>query len=214
MIQEIGTEQRLRIAGQRSEMECSKRIHPSRSNRIITQAIIFLALVSTCEGQRGDICACTPSVYEWTFNTAINCNDNQFDTAGIEDSLCEITAIEDGVTDLVPVEVSIIDITEFNQINQVLQQTIFEGQYVEGDEFSHISAISNPDEITEESIPKWIQMIMIGQNAAGNPLSMRWILRFTNSCTQYPVLSEGDQIAWTVFVSRKENDCDAILTME
>ena len=183
----------------------------------IISNLVLLALASLCEGQIGDLCACTPSVYEWVLDFSSTCVDNTLGSVGIAETNCDIGGFQPGVTDLTPVQALIIDITEFNQMNQAMQQTILDGEFEDGASFTHVSSTATPGNVTAETVPKALQITIVALNALAQPLSMVWIISFTNSCDQYPVFSQGDQLAWTVFVSTaighgpKRRKCTAMI---
>ena len=63
----------------------------------------------------------------------------------------------------------------------------------------------SPDSITDAiKITKALQLNLIGENAAGEKIVSVFIMTFTNSCDDYPVLENGQSAGWTEFVSCRQ----------
>ncbi len=80
-----------------------------------------------------------------------------------------------------------------------IAQQNFSQAFNNGDSFEYVSSI-NDDAST---IPKTIQLNILGQNAAGQSIINFLAIQFTNNCSFYPVLDEGSSLGWTVIVSAK-----------
>ena len=159
-------------------------------------------LIASTRAQIGDLCACTPSIYEWVLDFSADCGSVILEPQGISGSNCDIDLFNpDLPSDLVPVRVVVIDTLEFGQNMQLVQQTTLFGDYFNGDSFSFVSTTSNPANLTQETVPRALQISMLGEDQNQVPLLMTWIIEFSNACNGQPVFSQGNQYAWTIFVS-------------
>jgi hypothetical protein len=116
-----------------SEKTLKSSIEWGRSTLILFFAMLMMLSTDTKAQQIGvDICACQPSVYEFTFDFLQTCADFNLTGPGISDSACDVTA-EAGVTDEVPVVVFQIEILELDQRAIVVAQTQIAGDFRTGD---------------------------------------------------------------------------------
>jgi hypothetical protein len=114
-----------------SQHGSEKRLIPSaewgRSSLVLLFGILMLLSPDTKAQQIGvDICACQPSVYEFTFDFLNNCTDFNVTGPGITDTSCLVNFEVDTNTtgaDLRPVIVTKIDVLELDQMLQVVAQT-------------------------------------------------------------------------------------------
>lgn len=106
-----------------------------RSSLVLLFGILIMLSADTKAQQIGvDICACQPSVYEFTFDFLNTCDDFNVTGPGITDNACFVDFASDlNVTDEVPVAVSRIEILELDQILQVVAQTQIVGNFRSGD---------------------------------------------------------------------------------
>ena len=149
-----------------------------------------------------DICACSPSVYEFTLDFFLTCLDTNIEGQGILEFDCTVSATEGGTaTDLTPVAVSSIDILELDQDLAPLVSTTRFVNFRNGDIFNYTSIIANPSDINATSVPKGFQLSIVGRNVVDESLLMIWIITFTNNCDSFPILFKGERIGWTIFVS-------------
>ena len=152
-----------------------------------------------------DICACTPSTYEFTLDFSLSCppvNVTQGDA--ILRSGCLVNSINPGgdEDDLVPVAIDSIDVVELDQDLTVIVQENIEDDFEDGDSFSYTSFAADPDNImTSRDLPKALQVNLYGVNQGGDEIVNSWIIQFTNSCDGYPVFLEGQSAGWVTFVS-------------
>ena len=163
---------------------------------------LLLLLASPSFAQVGsNICSCSPPTYEFTLDFSLTCDNTQLPGPGIAEFECVIAPFQTGANiDLVPASVETVDFVEFDQaLGRISESSIFE-QLVDGDKITYTSVSANPEAITVPSVPKSLQISMLAQNSIGQPLLMTWVVTFTNSCTDFPVISEGNQIGWTKFV--------------
>jgi hypothetical protein len=71
-----------------------------------------------------------------------------------------------------------------------------------GDTVEFASYTVHPDNVTAIKLPSTVEVgILASDPATGTSYLTNWVVTFTNKCDQYPVLSVGDQIGWTEFVS-------------
>ena len=174
----------------------------------LTTLVLLLASAAGASGQNEileDVCACSASTYEFTFDFSLYCPPVNITTGdAIAATSCLITPFGDPeVTDLIPVSVQSIDILELGQDLSVLVQENIEGNFVDGDSFNYTSVAANPDAIGDYlDIPRAIQINAVAVNALDEPIINVYIITFTNDCNAYPVLFEGQYAGWTRFVSK------------
>jgi hypothetical protein len=122
-----------------SQYGSEKTLHASaewgRCSLILLFGILMMLSPDTKAQMIGtDICACQPSVYEFTFDFRNTCDDFNVTGPGISDNACFVDFAADlNVTDEVPVAVTRIEILELDQILQVVAQTQIVGNYRTGD---------------------------------------------------------------------------------
>jgi hypothetical protein len=149
-----------------------------------------------------DLCACSPSTYEFTLDFGLFCPPvNVTESDAIDQTSCVITSFGDpNVTDLVPVSVQSIDILELGQGLRVLVQESILGNYSDGDSFAYTSLSATPHEITApDEVPRAIQINIVGMNQFNEALINVYIITFTNDCGAFPLLLEGQSAGWTHF---------------
>ena len=144
-----------------------------------------------------DLCGCQPAIYEMTLDFSITCDQRLGSWIGIEESSCSAT----GATDLTPVRVTEIVFMEFNSDFTMLQRLPISGVFQSGDVVTYTSTLAIFNDFTDIILPKKLQVILSGVNAMDVPIEMDWFFTFTNECGIVPVLSEGDQQGWVLFVS-------------
>jgi hypothetical protein len=109
----------------------------SQSSLFLILGMLMMLSVNTRAQEIGvDICACQPSVYEFTFDFLLTCNDFNVTGPGIADDACFVDfSSNDGsnVTDEVPVSVNRVEILELDQFLQVVAQTQINGDFRSGD---------------------------------------------------------------------------------
>jgi hypothetical protein len=188
----------------------------SKSSRSVLFLLVWLQLLSSSPGENGrwggfmmasaqtvgvDICACQPSTYEFLLDFGLTCDNKTVDGPGINASECRVTTDRNlNVTDLVPITVSKIQVLELNQDLDVIATTPYEGEYTNGDIISFTSVIATDNITNADDVPRALQMTLEGRNSLEQDLVNYWIIIFDNSCGIYPVVLEGEQIGWTVFV--------------
>jgi hypothetical protein len=149
-----------------------------------------------------DICACQPATYEFVLDFALTC-DNKTVVAGsgINASECRITTDRNlNVTDQVPVSVSKVQVLELNQDLDIITTSQYEEEFADGDIFTYTSVIASNNITRPQDVPRALQMTITGRNQEEQDLVNFWIIIFDNSCGIYPVVLEGEQIGWTIFV--------------
>jgi hypothetical protein len=177
------------------------------SGCILALAIIC-SLAKTASGQEQeigtDICYCAPNTYEFTLDFSLFCPPVNI-TLGdaVKATTCMVSPFGDpSITDLVPVAVQSIDILELNQRLQILSQEEIEGNFGDGDTFEYTSIAAIPGEVVNaEDLPRAIQINILGVNQFEESIINVYLITFTNNCSSYPVLSEGQSAGWTRFVS-------------
>ena len=148
-----------------------------------------------------DICACSPSNYEFVFNFDLFCPPVNI-TLGdaVEATSCTVGPFDNpDVTDLIPVSVQNIDILELGQDLRVLVQETLEGNFVNGDSFRYESIVNLPHGIDDDDppdIPSAIQLNAVGVNVNDESIISYSAIVFTNDCDTHPVLFDGQSSHW------------------
>jgi hypothetical protein len=180
---------------------------PCRSIGIEIATALFLALMVSVAAQVGtEICACQPSEYTLKLNFALECDDRDIDgsvVAGVQETACIVEgAVKDmEPTDPFPVLVSNITITELDQELQPVKQDRRSGEFLDGAEIVYTSfTAAEPGGVDSISLPAGLQVELTGSNAGGELLKNIYVILFNQNCSIYPVLTDGMQIGWTVFV--------------
>jgi hypothetical protein len=169
-------------------------------SKLRTSALIgSLLLCSTSHAKAQQICSCSPSTYEFTFDFSLTCPRPGGDyPPGIAEVTCFITSFSADVQDLYPVSVQTISIIEADLDRVPIAQSAIDGDFSSGDSFTYTSVSALGD---SEQIPQSIQLTITGTNAANSSLVQVWAIKFTNDCGTYPVLKLGQAYGWTEFVS-------------
>jgi hypothetical protein len=167
---------------------------------ILTTLVCLAATGTTTTLAAGqDVCACSPSTYEFTFDFDLACPGAGGDFPdGIAEVTCFITSFSADVKDLMPVAVRSISIIEADTERIPIAQSQIDGSFVTGDSFTYssVAALGNATEL-----PQSIQLTITGTNAENSSLVQVWAIKFTNDCGVYPVLEVGQSYGWTKFVS-------------
>lgn len=162
---------------------------------------IFSSLAGTASSQISgtELCACSPRVYELTFDFSLECEPINVDleSGGINDATCLVAGFDNiNVTDLIPVAVSSVQLIEIGQDGgpaAVAQET---GDFRDGDTVTYTS-ISFEGAVA----PRAFQVRALGRNDGGEPLVLTWAVTYSNNCGVFPVLQVNDSVGWTIFVS-------------
>jgi hypothetical protein len=152
-----------------------------------------------------DICGCQPQTYTFTFNFSYTCDDDTVSGPGINETAC-LTEIrgQDDVPDedLIPVTVQTIQIFELDENHQVFSQTVRTGTFVNGSNFTYTSIISTISDLNDVgSLPRGLQLVITGLNNKEQSTVQTYIITYFNDCGIFPILTEGQHIGWTIFVS-------------
>ena len=160
---------------------------------------LLLVTMRGVRAQEEDLCACSPSTYEFTFNFGAACPEpGGDDIPGVDERTCFVTSFDSEAEDVVPVSVQTISIIEADVDRVPIAQNAFDGDYEDGSTFTYssVSALGNSSQI-----PQSIQLTITGLNEGGESLVLVWAIKFTNDCGIYPVLQIGETFGWTEFVS-------------
>ncbi len=170
-----------------------------------TEFIILLLVAGTPSSSgQAELCSCAPSRYTLTLDFNLSCPPVNIPTVdGIASTFCQVAPFGDegvGEIDLIPVEVKRIDINELDTTFGVLSEQGIEGSFGDGDTFEFISFAADPNNtVNPPNVPKVLQVNLFGVNANNENIVNFFGIAFTNSCEQYPVLSEGQSVGWTRF---------------
>jgi hypothetical protein len=168
-----------------------------RRNGMRAAALAMVWLASTATAQE---CACQPSSYTMTLNLAGTCPDATIaGTAGVSEAGCIVESGGLVIEDQVPVSIVNVSIVELDQILEPIQEeTILEGPLADGESFEFTRVLGT---LANGTIPRVFQVRLFGENAQGDLISNLNVIVFNNDCSVYPVLTEGMQTGWIVFVS-------------
>lgn len=150
-----------------------------------------------------DICACSPSTYNFRFDFAKTCATTNIGGVGIEFNDCSISTFGQDQTNLVPTQVTSVDVLEFDQNGNLLKQQSDFVTISNGGMYQYTSYSQNASQVTASTAPKSLEITALAVNNVGDTLFMLWTVVFSNSCSGYPVFRNGQSIGWTVFVSRE-----------
>lgn len=180
---------------------------PRRKSRLSWQLLARIAILVVSSSAQVDrtICACSPVAYEWRLNFSRSCEDTTVGGEGVLSADCNTTPFQEEVTNLVPVVVTSIDILELDQDFLVLKKASNFVNLLDGDRFQFISSAVDPAVVNATHIPKALEMSIVAENSAQQPLFMQWLITYSNDCNAFPVVTSGDEIGWTVFVSTAGN---------
>ena len=149
-----------------------------------------------------DLCSCSPTVFTFTINYNLTCEDRNIEeNDGIADVSClAATLNEEDPSDKVPVTIDTVFILELNE-DGVLKSTTLPGPFEDGAtiEYSSISTYRN---LTSTYFPSGIQVSLQGLNKLNQTVLNTWAVDYTNDCNTVPVFDDGAQIGWTEIVSK------------
>ena len=173
-------------------------ITPLSIGLLLTILLSFLE-GTTSQISNTELCACSPRVYELTFDFDLECEpiNVDFESGGILDATCHVNGFDNiNVTDLVPVAVSSVQLIEIGQGGAPIAVEQYTGDYRDGASIEYTS-ISFEGAVA----PRAFQVRALGRNEAGDPLVLQWAVTYSNNCGVWPVLEINDSIGWTIFVS-------------
>lgn len=172
---------------------------------IFCWACLLVVVIQSANGQGigTDVCACQPSVYTFTFDFTLTCNDTSISGPGIASTDCSIVPFSSpSVRTLIPLQVISISVLELTKDLTEISASDEVVNIQDGDTYNYTSISNSLGNITNSSlVPAALQLSAIGLNEYGESILMTWVTTFTNQCDVYPVLIEGEQIGWTVLVS-------------
>lgn len=138
----------------------------------------------------GGFCACSPAKFDFVIDFSNLCGNVDIGGPGVAGVSCTIG----GSQDLNAVVIDTVTIEEVNAAGQVIGNAALDGPLTTGT-IVYTSVISTPT-ITPPNYPVKIRISMDGRNAADEPLEAFFEIDYTNSCTAYPVVSTGENLAW------------------
>jgi hypothetical protein len=167
------------------------------SQSVFASLLMSLAFhMSTAQLVDGS-CACQPVAFELVFDFSSNCEDSDFSSGspGIEEFTCNVEPPD--LADMSPTKVTQVTITEVDENNQPINEQEYTGEFQEGESLFFNSSIA--DGMSE--IPRGLTVVMIGESANGTEIINLWVMLFSGSCEEYPIIQEGNKAGWTTFVS-------------
>lgn len=177
---------------------------------LLTWFVILAAILRTGNGQEKqigvDLCACSPRSFEFKFDFSLVCPPvNIPEGGGIQTVSCLLSPFSNpDTTDLVPVSVSEITAIELGQDVSVLEREEIDKEgilFLDGETFSYSSLIDTPSDVSgANDVPRVLQLNIIGQNQAGEDIINVFIITYSNTCTDFPVLTAGQSVGWVRLV--------------
>ena len=164
---------------------------------------LFGMIVAPVNSQIGvTTCACFPPLYEFTLNFASLCSESNVQGPGIENIECFARGTTPGenITDITPVDVTSIEVLELDDELAPISDAIYTEGYRNGSTILYTSVVTW-NNLTIDFIPAALQLNIAATNALDQTLLQVWIIRFTNECGIFPLLSIGEQMGWTTIVS-------------
>lgn len=149
-----------------------------------------------------EICSCSPSSYEMSFDFSLVCPPVDVTlNGGVAETSCQISPLGGVFDDVVPVEVTSVVFLELGQDSIPVSQTNITGPFFDGDEIVYTSSLVGQDAATvpSDDIPKIVQFNIFATNAAGQSIVNFFAIAFTNDCSVVPVFEEGDSAGWLKF---------------
>jgi hypothetical protein len=176
--------------------------------------MILAIILRTGDGQEKqigvDVCACSPRTFEFKFDFSLVCPPVDIpEEGGIQTISCLLSPFSNpDTTDLVPVSVSEITVIELAQdVSVLVREEIFQDGvlFEDGDTFTYSSIVDSPSEVSSANdVPRSLQLNIVGQNQAGEDIINVFIITYSNTCTDFPVLTAGQSIGWAILVRAGE----------
>lgn len=143
-----------------------------------------------------DLCSCQPQEYQISLDFSSGCDDSTVDdNAGVATFACRTES--DGDV-LVPSWIRRVQVLELDTMQQVQSQIVFDEFAVwyleDGDHLGFYSSSSNEDVVSG------LQVVIDAETMDGMPIIHSFLIQFTNSCEDYPILKDGDVAGWVRFV--------------
>jgi hypothetical protein len=205
---------------------------PRKRNRAASLLTSLLLLASVVPGETANettapttsplLCACQPAAYEIALDFNVSCDDRTV-TSGLDGSNPGIIGTacitnketDQNVTDFTPVTIHAIQFIEHNENVNPIQQVRLDGEFVNGDVVNFTSELANTSSLmnnfTELSIPRTLQMILRGNNAADQDIQLIWFIKYSDSCDAMPpLLVIGQTMGWSEFVSATRSTCSEL----
>ena len=156
-----------------------------------------------------DLCGCQPGHWDFTFAFELTCDDNTFGPPEVVESECISVGVPpldsdipaSSITDLQFVVVDLVVILELNRNNEIVNQDVQTGPFEDDDTISFVSILATAPSLNADTIPVGIQTTLEGRNELNETVRVTWSLRFDQSCTIFPLVTDADSIGPTNIVS-------------
>lgn len=166
-------------------------------NKFFLVCLVGLQISANVSNAQTTLCACTPSSYSFILNFALTCPETTIArSAGITDIQC--TTTPDVALDTVTAEAYSIQFVELDQNRLILKSLTVDTPVPNGGTVTFESYIASPQ--GEGRVPGSLEVGITARDATTSTVYQQWVLQYSNSCTDYPVLSQGEQIGWTSLV--------------
>lgn len=173
------------------------------TRKLTTFWLIPVTILLGCGVNGAEICTCQPARFRLSLDLNLTCEASTIVSGnpGIDDAACTLQSTG---TSVKPTQVKFIEISELNQELKTVRTSVFNDTLTTGDTIRFSSKISTSvDDLLADvtARPRGVQATIIGVDANGVEILNKWVLLFSNDCSIYPVISIGQQIGWTKFVS-------------
>jgi len=190
----------------REMMELPGLVRNSGWTKSVLVMLGLQVLVGDVKAQIGEtLCACQPAFYEMTFNFSLMEPDQNVGGAGIQNSqflISNLAQPDNKTANVVPVQVSKVTILELVQpLQDAVAEAVLDDGFLDGSTFTYTSIITNFTALNSTTLPRAFQLLFEGQNEAGEALVQSSYMAYTNDCSDFPVLIEGQNFGWITFVS-------------
>lgn len=153
-----------------------------------------------------DKCLCQPNQISFVLDFGLECDESSIRTGdpGIEEVECQVASPNRTSFDPTPVTLDSVFIWEVDQNLNLINLVNFTDSFSSGDTITYDSFVTTDEFIGGGIIPKGLSVRLNGVNGDGEEVSNFFVILYTNECTIYPVLEDGEQIGWTKLVSRNQ----------
>jgi hypothetical protein len=163
-------------------------------------ALIVSGATAQIQGESGELCSCSPTVFSFKLDLAASCPGNLEGSDGIIDIACTTTVLAEDTSNEQPVLVDTVTILELN-MNEVINSTTLSGPFLDGDVITYAS-ISSYANLTDTYFPFSITLILTAENSDGVTVVNAVSIDYTNECDVWPVYPPDATIGWVGIVSQ------------
>eukprot|EP00957_Ditylum_brightwellii_P181733 13844502-Ditylum_brightwellii.AAC.1 len=136
------------------------------------------------DSEQQPLCSCSPSEFTFTLNFSQTCNDKDIPTGpdtGVKEIVYSVES-DSAAAAAVPVRAVSIRIFDLGQMLIPISKFSVNGDFEDGASFRYTSITASADWDGTKNIPGGLWMVIQGRNAAGDDVTNKVILSFTNLC--------------------------------